>query len=333
MASSRRIGFIAIGGVAFFLLGYLAHFLINNYINSTITETGIREKGKYTYIAPLLYCSSTERKDYGPFNDLNNKVQAVIDQKIKDGLAEKVSVFFRDTKAHWIGINDSDLYSPASLLKVPLMIAYYKEAENDPSILEQRYTYPTDSDLNANEVFKPKKQLTPGASYSVSELIEAMITESDNNAADILQGNINQKILSEVYTDLGLPIADHTDPNKADMSPKMYTYFLRVLYNATYLSPTYSEQALSFLAKSSFDQGLRLGIQDGTAIASKFGERTEIDQNGMVLSKNLNDCGLIYAKNDPYFLCVMTKGQDYKGLSSTIGDISKVVYQEVLSQK
>lgn len=327
--------YIALPSVlAIFALGFCTHLLwTGSTLSSSTTsaEKALRTVGKYTYIAPLLLCASTAVEAQGPYKELQTKLNTLIQEKKRVGAVTDVSVYFRGG-GNWIGINDSESYSPASLLKVPIMIAYFKAAESNPSILEKQLTYTGEEDLNTQEVFKSDQKLIPGGSYKVIDLVRAMIGNSDNNAAALLSTSIDPKMLDEVYTDLGLKPIEEAAPEARTLNVKTYSYFFRVLYNATYLTPEYSEQALSILAHVNFPQGLHGGLPSTVTVAQKFGERSVFDLNTKALiERNLHDCGLVYAKDTPYLLCIMTRGTDFKGLSSTIQDISKTVYESVKS--
>ena len=81
-----------------------------------------------------------------------------------------------------------------------------------------------------------------------------------------------------------------------------------------------------------FPQGLQAGIPASVEVAQKFGERQVFLHDGTLSYRELHDCGIVYAPDNPYILCVMTRGHDFASLSSTIRDISKVVYDYVAAQ-
>ena len=80
------------------------------------------------------------------------------------------------------------------------------------------------------------------------------------------------------------------------------------------------------LSKAEFNEGLVAGVPQNITVAHKFGERNFNNQ-----TFQLHDCGVIYAKR-PYLLCIMTKGPDFKDLSSAIKQISSKVYTEFTSK-
>lgn len=47
----------------------------------------------------------------------------------------------------------------------------------------------------------------------------------------------------------------------------------------------------------------------------------------------LHDCGIIYYPNNPYVLCVMTRGDSMEELKKIISTISLMTYKEVDSRR
>jgi beta-lactamase class A len=68
------------------------------------------------------------------------------------------------------------------------------------------------------------------------------------------------------------------------------------------------------------------GVPGNIEVAHKFGERTF---QGAVNERQLHDCGIIYAAEKTYMLCVMTRGNDFNALSNVIKEISAEVYSYV----
>jgi len=318
--------------VLFFATGFLVGWGVIQRVEAPqaiVTDSGVRISGKYQLVSPLLLCSSTETTDLRQVTDLQNKLNAQIQAAEKAGEASDISVYLRDFSGHWVGINDDEQYAPASLLKVPIMIAYLKEAEQEPGLLSQTLTYDGSVDLNTAEDIRSPNDIKPG-SYTIDALIKAMIEYSDNNALQLLSDNMDKKWLSEVYTDLGLSVKPD-DPATADtITAKQYSYFFRILYNATYLTPADSEKALEYLAASDFPQGIRSTVPASATVASKFGERSIFTLQGAVIDRELHDCGIIYAPNKTYLLCIMTRGKDFSQLTNVIDEIGKTVYSEMV---
>lgn len=287
----------------------------------------VREQGEYKFINPLLECDiQTDRLGniYIPFEEkLKQSIEDLNEKKYQN---KEIAIYFRDlNNGPWFGINSSAAFTPASLMKVPLMIAYYKQAESDPTILQKKIVLQaSDNDFSQNIV--TGKKLTIGKEYTVEELINFMIINSDNTAMFNLLNNIDQEKLDKVYLDLGITVPNFKTPEDF-MSVKEYASFFRILYNAAYLNEYYSEKSLALLSETKFLKGLVAGVPFGTKVSHKFGERKNIDL--ATANEQLHECGIIYFPRHPYLLCVMTRGNDFEQMSSFIADVSGLVYKTI----
>ena len=150
-----------------------------------------------------------------------------------------------------------------------------------------------------------------------------MIVQSDNSAMYLL-GREEPDAIDKVFSTLRIlyPLENQGD----FMSAATYSRLFRTLYNSTYLSRPDSEEALRLLSYTNFRRGLVQGTAT-TTVSHKFGEQTI--EGGEIDQKELHDCGIVYYPEKPYFLCVMTKGEDFGKLEKVIGGISKLVFTHI----
>ncbi len=278
----------------------------------------------FKYISPLLDCENSQPLDRN-FKKLKENIENDIQNEIEKENVSTVSLYMRDlNNGPWIGIDEKEKFSPTSLMKVPLMMAYLKISETKPAILDQKLKvidYETDT-LSQNIL--PTEKLEINKEYTVQELINRSIKYSDNVAANTLLANIEPADLDKIYSDLNIPVPSVEDSENY-MTITEYSSFFRILYNAPYLSKETSEKALNILTTASFDSGLNAKLPKDVVVSHKFGER--IFEN----KKQLHDCGIIYMKNSNYLLCVMTRGDDFKLMEDAISTISKNIYDQMLS--
>jgi len=312
-----------------FSLGYISRELL--YKRTVHRFSEIRQPG-FVFVNPLLECEQSE--DANP--QLRPFRQSIVDFIQKDldkKWADEVSVYFRELNdGRTFTIGKTEEFFPASLTKVPIMISLLKEAEANPQILKHRITY-SDPKLKTIQNVVPKT-LELGKAYTVDELLAQMIIYSDNVSTNLLENFINVNDLERTYSDLGINDPYHdmdqsrmvTSSTQYMISAETYASFFRVLFNATYLTRSMSEKALSLLARSDFNDGLVAGVPAGVKVAHKFGYR-ETGVNREI--KQLHDCGIIYYPDDPYLLCIMTSGKSYEYLDDAIKELSRVVYHEV----
>jgi beta-lactamase class A len=310
---------ICIIGVIAFLLGR-ASVSLPVFSTNTYGFTGHH----YTYISPLLECGDSQGILPKDAKNAEQAVRAIIAAQKDSGSLDTIGVYYRDLhNGPTFSVDAGTKFSPGSLLKIPVMMAAYKKSVSDPSFLSTRTTYagPTSA---TSHIFTVADPIVEGKTYTTLELMEHMIWHSDNNATIQLYKTVGFDSVVSTYTDLGYDAPVQNEDYL--ISVRDYSTLFRVLYNATYLPPRQSEEALSQLTKSDFKQGIVAGVPEGVIVAHKFGER-ELPEEGM--QKQLHDCGIVYKKDHPYLLCIMSRGTDFQSLEKTISDISKAVYDAI----
>ncbi len=320
-----------IGCIAGIAIGYTAGHA--GFASSSSVYNSITREGGYQYVNPLLSCDISEDSEYAGFHSLKTKLQETAKPLIASGKAKRISVYFRDMNyGAWTGINTDDAYIPASLMKVPLMIAYLKEFQTNPSLRTSQAFLPTGTNWNAEENIDSANDLVLGQSYSIETLVGALIKSSDNNTNALLGGMVATDTLNDVYEQFGIPSAPNDTAET--MSPKVYMRFFRILYNASYLSRTNSQSALKLLSETDFKNGIVAGMPASMSVAHKFGERTVYAKNQntnafSVVTRELHDCGIVYYPKSPYGICIMTEGNSFEGLESAIAALSQTAYNAV----
>jgi beta-lactamase class A len=288
----------------------------------------LRQKSGYKFISPLLECESYSEGNFLRSKEMESSLQKLIERINLDSDIGHISIYFRDlNNGPWLGFNEDEKFTPASLLKVPVMIAYFKKAQESPGYLEKELVY--EKVASKNE-FIPKiksdVKLQAGKKYPIKDLIRFMIASSDNESARVLIENIDPVFLVKVYSDLMIPVPGESGGSENFMTVKEYASFFRILYNASYLNSEMSEMALKILSESSFKDGLVSGVPENVLVSHKFGER--ITDNLM----QLHDCGIVYKEDKPYLICVMTRGENFEKLKWVIKATSERIWNEIQKQ-
>ena len=282
----------------------------------------LRESG-YKYINPVLLCNTDNQQEYNHDTELSDKLF----DYVKKNSSNNISVYYLSlTNGYWASINENGSYSPASMLKIPTVVDALKYSEANPNFVSKEIYFEGLLDEDKKQNFKPLKSIQAGEFYTFNELIDYIIKYSDNNALTLLTKNINSRSLNELYADLNISIPKNTIDF---MNVKTFSLFLRILYNSTYLSRENSEKVLKLMTESDFSIGLRNSLPKEIEVASKFGEQKIIDTGGKLIKNELHECGIVYQKDNPYILCVMTSGASFESLSVNISDISKIVFDHV----
>jgi beta-lactamase class A len=283
-----------------------------------------RSNSNYKYINPLIAVEREQITDFFSNDLLKTKLTKIIDNHKKNHDIQEAAIYFRDLDyGRWVGINEDLKFSPGKLIKVPIMIAYFKQAESDPKILQKQLKYIADPQSNGGNNLAG---LQNGEMYTVEKLIETMIIDDNDNSANLLFDSMNRESLNEVFSDLGINFQE--DKKTEDyITVKQYGLFFRILYNATYLSTTFSERALDILSQTPDFTGISVGLPNDLVIASKYRARSFV-QNGKKLKEN-HECGIIYYPKHPYLTCVMGIGPNSTAIDDTFKELSRAVYNNM----
>lgn len=284
----------------------------------------------YSFLHPLLGISLPGDQFNTSFPDVRSGIQSIVAAQPKGELS-RYAVYVRDLDSgNWTGINENDSFDPASLLKVVVAIAAYKQSEVRPGYLSTPLVYtPALAQVNAQLPFAQPAELSIGQSYTVPYLIKKELVDSDNSAVYTLLDSLDPEVLDNVYNDLSIPQPNDASSEGYKLTALEYSRFFRILYFGTLdLSWANSEQILKNLSQSTFTSGLVAGVPSSVPVAHKFGEHVN-GMPGAPSSIELSDCGIIYLPNKPYFLCVMTEGKDQTSLTNVIAQISRFVYQKL----
>lgn len=307
--------------------------LIGVFGGMWLTFENVPCKESFVYLNQNVICNEAFVIKKHGYAEIKDKLLDLFETYKNEGKTHIISVYFRDlVNGPTLGINEHELYSPASLLKVPVLLAYLQLAEEDPTILTRMLVYErVDEEERLIQVFEPNELIVPGQPYTIEDLLHRMIAYSDNDAYYVLYNFLGQlyperNILLETHQDLG--IIPPKGVGAQEIGLKAYASIFVQLFNATFFT-TYdtSERALTLLSHTEFKDGLVAGVPDEIVVAHKFGERFVEDL------KQLHDCGIVYYPDNPYLLCVMTQGDDFQELKEIIKTISKMIYEEVDSRR
>lgn len=277
----------------------------------------ILRQNQYELTKPLILVDVASEEQ--SFTNLKSILNQYLDRQKSLGIIQSASVMFREQfDGKWFSINPTENYNPGSIMKLVTMICYLKAAESNPAILERKILLVRHFGEIPDQTLTGKA-LVPGSYYKVRDLIAQMVIYSDNDAAALLNRDVDFDVYKRILKDLGLPGVEKTQMNY-EMNAIECTKLLRVLFNSSILKPESSEFALQLLTQSGYNAGIAKYIDPSVKIARKFGERVYAG------NQQLHETGIFYYKDRPYILTVMTKGPDNLALPAVLADVSQMVY-------
>jgi beta-lactamase class A len=279
--------------------------------------------GGFRLISPLLDVELPQginvRQEPIPFR---RELKTLVDEQLASGAVRDMAVYYRDlADGPWIGINEDVPYDAASLMKVPVMVAWLKRAERAPELLRRTFAFDEKSYPGGPQATPPAKTLRAGATYTVEELLQFMLRYSDNRAMWLLYNGLDAADLADVLD--GMDVSNEPDDGGNRVTAHGYSGFFRVLFNASYLNKEMSEKALELLCHEDFPRGMVAGVPAGVVVASKFGELVRVGD------VQLHEFGIVYHRKGPYILGVMTHGRDLARQAEVIRKVSALVYAEL----
>ncbi len=319
---------IACAGFATGLLAAYAAMAVRDDRVPYLSETFSLARGNQ-WTNPLLACADLPELSLGKMKDLKDAIEELIKDLVEKERVTHVSVYVRDlNNGPWLAIDEDALFYPASLLKVPILIMAYKMEEDTPGFLDTSITFTEPVMGEVVQDFPPAETLVPGQTYTLRELTRRMIVYSDNEAMNLVASQLGPELNLDVFSYFG--IEKPSIVNEFRIKVRTYASFFRVLYNASFLSLKHSEEALGFLTETDFAWGLEAGLPSGVPVAHKFGERRYVNDGAIIHGEpiQVHDCGIVYT-DSPYLICVMVEGHVTEEITTTISDISKMVYEAI----
>lgn len=320
---------------ALLIIGFSSGYFISKGTNGqekkSKIETTQDELFKSSLVNPTLPYFDKLGLDYSELNSFRTKIESRINIEKQKHPDLFVSYYFRDlNNGLWSGINEKETFSPASLFKVPLMIALLKKAETDPGILKLGVTYKAKTMGQVEEESGFKKE--EGKYYYVDDLLTQMICYSDNAASLLLLQLVGDSMVYKVIEDLNMHVGLKFNENTNFVTVKAYAGIFRILYNASFLSKEMSEKALRLLTLSKFENGIRAGVPKDVMVAHKYGKRDERINSSTLESLQLHHFALVYHKRKPYILGIMTRGANLDVKNKIIKDLAEITFKEVDGQ-
>jgi beta-lactamase class A len=280
-----------------------------------------RVSGDYKYIGPIVSAEPAIESDR--FSPIKKELTEIIANEKQNGLIS-ASVYLREfSEGDWMTINPNERYEPGSLLKVGVLMTYLRMTEDNSKLLDSVVVYHGEKGfVFPSEHFK-SDTVVEGHKYKINDLLQHMIKYSDNRATVYLENYMDTIIFKKEFKDLGITEPRFQDPHYT-LNVKEYSCMFKALYNAGYLRKRASEDALALLTESTFRDGLLKELPASIVVAHKFGEAGDANIH------ELHESGIVYIKNNPYLITIMTKGTDWNKLSAVIGHISRIVYDKML---
>ncbi|WP_125567240.1 serine hydrolase [Companilactobacillus insicii] len=319
--------------LVFVFIGGSGYFIFNHFKPVHQRETRNEQTTKNKNKSVLFDNKGSDSKK-------TKKSGITTDSSIASILSNDLSGINGETSAYYFGINDNKKASygnydaeqrAASDIKLFIMAAAYREVSQGNISLSDRYTL-TDADKVSGTGVVQSMQ--SGDSLTYEDLINYMITKSDNTAANIItkqiggisvvNEEINRLNLNDTRMERMLMDQDALDSGKDNMSSAYdLALFLKKLYEHKVVSTKYDNEMLSILSNDSNHSKLPNQVNTDTVII--YNKTGEFGTYGVE-----NDAAIFKHDNKAFVLVVMSQDGSSSEQKSAMSSLGKDVTQKVL---
>jgi beta-lactamase class A len=242
-------------------------------------------------------------------DDLTAKIHTTIGDEWQN-YSVVVDDFTSDFKIH---ISESEIFTAASVNKIPILAALYYYAQKGDIDLDEVITMQAQDvqDYGTGSMRYDK----PGSTYSIKTLAKLMIKQSDNTAAYILANHIiGFDRLTAIVTEWGMSQTDMVD-NKT--SNQDINNVMRRMYEEKVTNHAYTQEMFSFLNDTDFESRLPAKLPENATTYHKIGTEVGV----------IHDAGIVTNGKQTYYIGIFTSDAiDDPSTDEMMAKVSRLVY-------
>ncbi len=288
-------------------------------------------KNLNTLVKPTLSPNSKIATESAKLREEKLKKYLVVEAALL-GVSNNISLYFKDMdQSRTVSIDPTKSWIPASTIKSYLVLEVFRQKRlgliNFDSEISIKAENVVPTELETDEY----PRLRVGTTSTIRQLVEAMITQSDNTAYNTLLDILDRRNVNLMLKNLGLTETvvgeklnlDNDqlaiDLEVAGRQPNTTTVkdlvtFFELLYDHKYPD---SEEILAIFKKQKINNMIPALLPPDTVVAHKTGDWAPI----------YHDAGVVYKNSDPFALAVFTNNGD----PSVVAKIAKVAYYQEAS--
>lgn len=280
----------------------------------------------------LLLCG----RGYSQSDRLSQKIKRIVEAK-----KAKVGVcIIGNDRQDTVSLNASEKFPMQSVFKFHIAIAILSGVDKGKYNLNQKIAV-TPKDLLPDTWSPMRDQYPGGATLPLSEIVEYAVSQSDNNACDILlrltggTDTIEDFFIQKNFGDISIKVNEEemhqawNNQFKNLTTPESATHVLIACYlnNPVLLSPSSHEFIwAAMLSTQTGKNRIRGQLPEGTPVAHKTGSSGS-GKDGIIAAAN--DIGIVFLPDGKYFFISVFITDSHESEAATdqiISDIAKAAY-------
>lgn len=208
------------------------------------------------------------------------------------------------------GHSQNQVFTAASLIKLPVILALYQEAEAGRINLDEEYRLKNEDKLTGAGSLANKPA---GTVLTYKELVHLMCRDSDNTAFGIVRKKLGDERINQTIKNLGM---ERTSLQRNETTPYEIGLFFKKLYTGGVISRSARDEIIDFLTSTSFEDRIPAGVPEGVKVSHKIGNEAGA----------FSDAGIVFSSK-PFILVVMSKNASQKEATGLISEVSRLVFE------
>ncbi len=216
----------------------------------------------------------------------------------------------------FLGVNHQERFSAASLMKLPIVITAYREAEKRRFDLTAEYRLKEEDKLAGNGSVHLQPE---GTIYTYRNLAKLAIEQSDNTASSVIAKALGEDKIQETIDFFNLAKTNYSlwQTTAEDMGQ-----LLVALYQGKALTPAHSQELIGYLLQTIFNDQIPSALPEEIAVAHKIGLDEQI----------LHDAAIVFTNQGDFVLVIMSQGVSSDQAQKTLEEITKTVWEGFSNQ-
>ena len=248
-----------------------------------------------------------------PTPKLERERQEVL--KMIEPLRGRYGIFFQDLETNdSFAIAGQETFTAASLIKLPVLLTLYREAEAGRINLDEVYKLRNSDKVSGAGSLQYKPA---GFEITFRQLAELMGQQSDNTAFNIVSQRLGEAKIQELIDALGMT---KTSFAKNETSPADIGLFFRKLYKEGIVYEKDKEEILGFLTNTIWEDRIPAGVPKGIKVSHKIGTEVGV----------ISDAGIVFAKK-PFILVIMSQDANEIEAKKALPEITRKIYDLVIN--
>ncbi len=319
--------------IIFFILLAIFGVLLILVVGASRQPTTSSEKPS-TDILTQLFSLSNNKSTNSTINISGNEIEQLNLQKDLEeeiqalGLTDHVSLYYSNINGGYnVNINADRSWIPASMVKAFVVVEAFRQRNLRIINFDSRVTIKEDNVVPTELELSDYQPLRAGVKATIRELIEAMVTQSDNTAYNTLLDVLDRRNITTTLRSLGL--TNTVVGEKLSLSDDQYAIDTQVpgrqpnkttaedvghLFNLLEAGKVIEnfDEILAIFKNQKLKTMIPAMLPEGVVIAHKTGQWPPYYHDG----------GIVYKVGDPFVLVIFTDSND----PTIVAKLAKISY-------